>query len=54
MLNRRDFIKLNGLTAAGLGIGLRPKWFDDQQFESKRLSPNLRRFNSPAVENTIT
>jgi len=54
MLNRRDFIKLNGLTAAGLGMGLRPKWFDDQQFESKRLSPNLRRFNSPAVENTIT
>lgn len=54
MLNRRDFIKLNGFTAAGMGIGLRPKWFDDQQFESKRLSPNLRRFNSPAVENTIT
>src|SRR5437588_8076878 len=54
MLNRRDFIKLNGLTAAGLGIGLRPSWFNDvQRFESKRLSPNLRRFNSPAVESTI-
>ncbi|MFI5159622.1 MAG: glycoside hydrolase family 125 protein [Sphingobacteriales bacterium] len=55
MLNRRDFIKLNGITAAGLGIGLRPSWLsEDQKFESKRLSPNLRRFNSPAVESTIT
>jgi len=55
MLNRRDFIKLNGLTAAGIGMGLRPAWFndDDQKYQSKRLSPNLRRFNSPAVESTI-
>ncbi len=55
MLNRRDFIKLNGLTAAGIGLGLKPaSWFtDDQQYQTKRLSPNLRRFNSPAVESTI-
>lgn len=54
MINRRDFIKLNGLTATGLGLGLRPAWFSQvQQFESKRLSPNLRRFTSTAVENTI-
>ena len=54
MINRRDFIKLNGLTATGLGLGLRPAWFFPvQQFESKRLSPNLRRFSSPAVESTI-
>ncbi len=55
MINRRDFIKLNGLTATGLGLGLKPSWFSPmQQFESKRLSPNLRRFTSTAVENTIT
>jgi len=54
MLNRRDFLKLNGITAAGIGMGLKPDWFDvSQQFESKRLSPPLRRFNSPAVESTI-
>ena len=54
MINRRDFIKLNGLTATGLGLGLKPAWFSPvQQFESKRLSPNLRRFSSPDVESTI-
>jgi len=54
MINRRDFIKLNGLTATGLGLGLKPSWFSPmQQFESKRLSPNLRRFTSTAVESTI-
>ena len=55
MLNRRDFIKTEWhVTAAGLGIGLRSSWFDDQQYVSKRLSPNLRRFNSAAVESTIS
>jgi len=53
MLNRRDFIKLNGITAAGMGIGLKPAWFDVQQIDTKRISANLRRFNSPAVESTI-
>ncbi|HVV56002.1 MAG TPA: glycoside hydrolase family 125 protein, partial [Mucilaginibacter sp.] len=55
MLNRRDFIKLNTVTTAGIGIGLRPSWFDLQQtkFESKRIKPGLRRFTSTAVESTI-
>ncbi|HVW15441.1 MAG TPA: glycoside hydrolase family 125 protein [Mucilaginibacter sp.] len=56
MLNRRDFIKLNAITTAGIGAGLKPSWFDEPQkrFESKRVSPNLRRFTSTAVESTIT
>lgn len=53
MLNRRDFLKLNGITATGMGLGLKPSWFDVQQYESKRLEPKLRRFTSPAVESTI-
>ncbi|MBS1524368.1 MAG: glycoside hydrolase family 125 protein [Bacteroidetes bacterium] len=55
MLNRRDFIKLNAITTAGLGAGLKPSWFDSPQkrFESKRVSPGLRRFTSAAVESTI-
>ncbi|HTE01320.1 MAG TPA: glycoside hydrolase family 125 protein [Mucilaginibacter sp.] len=54
MITRRDFIKLNGITTAGLGVGLRPSWFtDSSRFESKRVSPSVRRFNSQAVEDTI-
>jgi meiotically up-regulated gene 157 (Mug157) protein len=54
MLTRRDFIKLNGITTAGIGIGLRPSWFTDElKFESKRVSPAVRRFNSQVVEDTI-
>ncbi len=54
MLNRRNFIKLNTITTAGIGVGLRPAWFGNvQQFESKRVKPDVRRFNSPAVEAKI-
>jgi len=54
MLNRRDFIKLNGITATGIGMGLKPSWFDvENRYESRRISASLRRFNSPAVESTI-
>lgn len=54
MLTRRDFIKLNGITTAGIGVGLRPNWFTDTvSFESKRVSPSVRRFNSQAVEDMI-
>jgi len=53
MLSRRDFIKINGVTTAGLGIGLKPKWFAGTAFESKRPKPGERRFTSKAVEATI-
>ena len=54
MLTRRDFIKLNGITTAGLSIGLNPTWFNDaSRFETRRIKPELRRFNSPAVEDTV-
>jgi len=55
MLTRRDFIKLNGITTAGIGIGLKPAWFtSNPKFESKRVAPSFRRFNSQTVEDTIT
>lgn len=53
MLSRRDFIKINGVTTAGLGIGLRPKWFADASFESHRPPLANRKFTSKAVEETI-
>ena len=34
-------------------MGLKPGWFTANQFESKRIKPDLRRFNSPAVEDKI-
>lgn len=53
MLTRRDFIKLNGITTAGIGMGLKPAWFNSPKFESKRVSPSVRRFNSQTVEDII-
>ena len=54
MLTRRNFIKINGITTAGIGMGLKPDWFNDlDQYPTKRISTNLRRFNSPAVEDKI-
>src|ERR1700744_4798504 len=55
MITRRDFLKINGITTAGIGLGLKPAWFiNSPKFESKRLSPTYRRFNSQAVEDLIS
>jgi uncharacterized protein len=55
MTTRRDFIKVNGITAAGLGLGLRPNWFKSPatKFESLRPVHDKRKFNSSAVEEKI-
>src|ERR1700760_1662275 len=53
MLSRRDFIKINGVTTAGIGLGLRPKWSLTEPFVSKRPAPSARKFTSKAVEVTI-
>jgi len=54
MLSRRDFIKINGVTTAGLSLGLTPRWFKSNPFESKRPAPAARKFTSKAVETTIS
>ena len=53
MITRRNFIKLNGITTAGIGMGLKPDWFEAPYKDSKRVKPELRRFNSAAVEDKI-
>ncbi|TWJ04337.1 hypothetical protein JN11_00045 [Mucilaginibacter frigoritolerans] len=53
MLSRRDFIKINGVTTAGLGLGLRPAWFTGMAFESNRPPLANRKFTSKAVEAAI-
>ena len=53
MLSRRDFIKINGVTAAGLSAGLKPSWFTGLAFESHRPALADRKFTSKAVEETI-
>jgi meiotically up-regulated gene 157 (Mug157) protein len=53
MISRRDFIKINGVTTAGLSLGLKPAWFAEMAFESHRPKPADRKFTSKAVENTI-
>ena len=54
MLSRRDFIKINGVTTAGIGLGLKPAWFASAaEFESKRPKLSDRKFTSKAVEATI-
>ena len=53
MLNRRHFIKLNGVTATGLALGAKPYWFGSKTFESRRPKPSDRKFASKAVETTI-
>jgi meiotically up-regulated gene 157 (Mug157) protein len=52
MLNRRDFIKINGLTVAGIGLGLRPAFAADN-YVSLRPPIGQRKFTSKAVEATI-
>jgi len=53
MLTRRDFIKINGVTTAGIGLGLRPNWAPANTFESHRPAQSARKFTSKAVEKTI-
>ena len=53
MISRRNFIKINGITAAGLGLGIRPAWADTATFESHRPPLASRKFTSKAVEATI-
>jgi len=55
MTTRRDFIKVNGITAAGLGVGLKPNWFGPVavKYESQRPKLGERRFRSEAVEEKI-
>ncbi|WP_461451028.1 glycoside hydrolase family 125 protein [Mucilaginibacter sp.] len=53
MITRRDFIKVNGITTAGLGLGLRPTWFSPEKFESLRPKAGERKFTSIAVEEKI-
>jgi len=53
MLTRRDFIKINGVTTAGIGLGLRPNWSPLNTYESHRPAPSARKFTSKAVEETI-
>src|ERR1700744_5170329 len=53
MLSRRDFIRINGVTAAGLGMGLRPPLFSASDYTSRRPALADRKFTSKAVENMI-
>jgi meiotically up-regulated gene 157 (Mug157) protein len=53
MLSRRNFIKINGVTTAGIGMGLRPAWFAAKTYETNRPKPADRKFTSKAVEATI-
>ena len=53
MLSRRNFIKLNGVTTAGLGLGLRPEWFTKPNYINQRPRLADRKFTSSAVEATI-
>jgi uncharacterized protein len=54
MTTRRDFIKINGITATGLSLGLKPKWFTHAaNYESHRPPLSERKFTSTAVEEKI-
>jgi meiotically up-regulated gene 157 (Mug157) protein len=55
MTTRRHFIKINGITAAGIGMGLKPAWFKNSagQFISQRPKLADRKFTSHAVEDKI-
>jgi len=55
MISRRNFIKVNGITTAGIGMGLRPAWFAQKLAKFDSLRPKLaeRKFTSEAVEAKI-
>lgn len=55
MLSRRHFIKINGVAAAGIGLGLTPGFASAMApaFESQRPKPAERKFTSKAVEAII-
>lgn len=55
MLSRRHFIKINGITTAGIGLGLKPNLFisNPAQFINQRPMPADRKFVSLAVEAKI-
>lgn len=50
MISRRDFIKINGIAATGVSLGLKP---GISTYESRRPAPADRKFKSEAVENAI-
>jgi meiotically up-regulated gene 157 (Mug157) protein len=52
MLDRRNFVKINTIATAGMGIGLKPTWFTNN-FESHRPKLADRKFTNKAVEATI-
>ena len=56
MTTRRNFIKINGITATGMSMGLRPAWFSNKPiaFENHRPKLGDRKFTSKAVEETIS
>ena len=55
MLTRRNFIKINGVATAGIGLGLTPKWYSSSMpaFESHRPKLADRKFTSKSVEAII-
>jgi uncharacterized protein len=55
MISRRHFIKINGITTAGISMGLRPVLFTGNmpKFESNRPKLSERKFTSEAVEEKI-
>ena len=55
MISRRHFIKINGITTAGISMGLRPVLFTGNmpKFESHRPKLSERKFTSEAVEEKI-
>jgi len=55
MISRRHFIKINGITTAGISIGLKPSLFtaSKPKFESNRPELSERKFTSVAVEERI-
>jgi len=55
MISRRNFIKINGITTAGISMGLKPALFTGNmpKFESNRPKLSERKFTSVAVEEKI-
>lgn len=56
MISRRNFIKINGITTAGISLGLKPVLFaaNNNQFISKRPKLAERKFTSAGVEERIS